>query len=310
MNSLSWERVRWCRRTLVTEVIAVFSMIQRRAIQRLLHMMMYCLCFLPRNLQNQFADTCMNLKVPLDYDNYTLGPTVVAFIRHEGNEPEYNQDIMINPGGPGGSGIEFLLGFAQETHNDYAFPLRYNLVSFDPRGMSRKRYLESQFEVVHSDDYYSMRNILAHAEAFGNYCTRAYNGTNARYAGTAAVAQDMLHFLNLHAMQPNQREQVVKLNFFGAIYGTHVGHMLLNGAEDVPDYYNGDHYGSIVQINEIVALFFERCYRDGTHCAFYQNDTSPAAMQARFDAVLKKLHNHPLALIRSPPLPPTTISWK
>jgi hypothetical protein len=46
--------------------------------------------------------------VPLDYTDRSIGNTTVAFIRLKapGNAP---QDILLNPGGPGGSGVHLFL---------------------------------------------------------------------------------------------------------------------------------------------------------------------------------------------------------
>lgn len=293
-----------------------------------------------------FASACVNLEVPLDYGDPTAGNTHIALIRHTGNEPESGEDILFNPGGPGVSGIDFFLRFARETHNNHIFPPKYNLVSFDPRGvgqsginvdcfvlnqqrinrgfgspgferpyfspqlaqLSREHYFDTQPQAVRSDDWYGMRNILSHAEAFGEYCTRAYNGSDARYAGTVAVAQDLLHFIKLRAVYQNKTIEEAKLNFFGLSYGSalgttfaalypqRVGFMILDGVEDVVDYYIGDHYGSITQLDAMVGEFFQHCYNAGSSCGFYKNDSSATALQARFDALLDALHDRPIAL--------------
>lgn len=49
--------------------------------------------------------TCVNLEVPLDYGQPEVGTTNVAFLRYEAVLQPALGDLIINPGGPGGSGV-------------------------------------------------------------------------------------------------------------------------------------------------------------------------------------------------------------
>ncbi len=78
---------------------------------------------------------CGTLTVPLDPEDPS-GETIelaVARSGSTGSERERIGSLVLNPGGPGGSGIEFLAGAAS------AFPEeltdKFDLVSFDPRGV-------------------------------------------------------------------------------------------------------------------------------------------------------------------------------
>jgi pimeloyl-ACP methyl ester carboxylesterase len=78
---------------------------------------------------------CATLEVPLDPDEPDADQTELALARQRstGSADERIGSLIINPGGPGGSGIEFLANGAA------AFPEsltdRFDLVSFDPRGV-------------------------------------------------------------------------------------------------------------------------------------------------------------------------------
>ena len=48
---------------------------------------------------------------------------------------DYLGPILFNPGGPGGSGVEMLAGYLGPVLRETLGP-RFDLVSFDPRGMS------------------------------------------------------------------------------------------------------------------------------------------------------------------------------
>jgi len=77
--------------------------------------------------------TCVNLEVPLDLDDPTVGSTNIAFIKHAAPVQPALGDMILNPGGPGGSGVGMVLGYERWR------PLlgqRYNLIGMDPRGVN------------------------------------------------------------------------------------------------------------------------------------------------------------------------------
>jgi pimeloyl-ACP methyl ester carboxylesterase len=49
--------------------------------------------------------------------------------------------IFCNPGGPGGSGVDFLQGLGRDLYSDEV-RARFDLVSFDPRGVARSTLLQ------------------------------------------------------------------------------------------------------------------------------------------------------------------------
>ena len=52
--------------------------------------------------------SCARLIVPLDYSDTTVGNTTIAYIKlSAAKQPA--QDILFNPGGPGGSGVQSVL---------------------------------------------------------------------------------------------------------------------------------------------------------------------------------------------------------
>ncbi len=80
---------------------------------------------------------CATLEVPVDPSEPDGSTTSIALARSAATGPagERIGSLILNPGGPGGSGLEFLAGAAS------AFPPaitdRFDLVSFDPRGVGR-----------------------------------------------------------------------------------------------------------------------------------------------------------------------------
>ncbi len=77
----------------------------------------------------------MRLKVPIDYSNEDGCKAALAVIKFPAQaDTEYKGTILINPGGPGGSGVSALTSAAPFAVS--VFGNQYDIVSFDPRGTS------------------------------------------------------------------------------------------------------------------------------------------------------------------------------
>jgi pimeloyl-ACP methyl ester carboxylesterase len=85
---------------------------------------------------------CGTVQVPLDHDNPT-GPTIsIAMVRLQAIDPARRiGSLFVNPGGPGGSGIDFVL-FAAALLAPPEVLARFDLVGFDPRGVGRSTALK------------------------------------------------------------------------------------------------------------------------------------------------------------------------
>ena len=81
---------------------------------------------------------CASLTVPIDYDDPTLGTIDLAVARRTARNPGKRvASLVVNPGGPGGSGVDMVLhGFGSDGLND-----RLDIVGWDPRGTNRSAAL-------------------------------------------------------------------------------------------------------------------------------------------------------------------------
>jgi pimeloyl-ACP methyl ester carboxylesterase len=80
--------------------------------------------------------TCAYLKVPIDYTNLELGTFKIALIKYKATKPEEKLgSIVVNPGGPGASGVDY--AYNAEYIFEKSVLKKYDLVGFDPRGISR-----------------------------------------------------------------------------------------------------------------------------------------------------------------------------
>ncbi len=77
-------------------------------------------------------------QVPLNYSSSDNETVVLAIIQYPSpllvNSTDYKGPLLFNPGGPGGSGVDYVL--EQGVHYSQMFQDQYDIVGFDPRGTS------------------------------------------------------------------------------------------------------------------------------------------------------------------------------
>ncbi|MFD9463324.1 alpha/beta hydrolase [Streptomyces sp. NPDC060027] len=165
---------------------------------------------------------CATLKVPLDWAE-PKGDTIgLALIRAKtsGEAGKRIGSLIFNFGGPGGSGVTTLPAFGK----DYAaLRTRYDLVSFDPRGVGRSagvkcendRQLDEYFQQdATPDDTAEQQELLRNTRTFNGACEKN-SGKVLPHVRTTDAARDM-----------DLMRQVLgddKLHYFGISYGTELG---------------------------------------------------------------------------------------
>ena len=88
-----------------------------------------------------FPFECGTVQVPLDYSNPGVGAISIAVIRLPAGDPAHKiGSIFFNPGGPGGSGVDLILGAGPFLYTE-ELRARFDLVGFDPRGIARSTAL-------------------------------------------------------------------------------------------------------------------------------------------------------------------------
>ncbi|MFI1439517.1 alpha/beta hydrolase [Streptomyces fructofermentans] len=165
---------------------------------------------------------CATLKAPLDWDDPDGDTIGLALIRAEssGAKDERIGSLIFNFGGPGGSGVTTLPAFGQ----DYTrLRTRYDLVSFDPRGVGRSdgvecednEQLDEYFQQDGTPDDAAERDtLLANTKNFNAAC-EDNSGKILPHVRTTDAARDM-----------DLMRQVLgddELHYFGISYGTELG---------------------------------------------------------------------------------------
>ncbi|MEU9144748.1 alpha/beta hydrolase [Streptomyces sp. NPDC048349] len=188
---------------------------------------------------------CSTMKAPLDYANPGSGQDVdIAVSRRPAGGPGKRLgSLVVNPGGPGGSGIGYLQAYAGIG---YPAPVRalYDMVSFDPRGVDRSSPVEcltgpamDKYTQVDQtpDDAAERGQLVAAFKEFAAGC-QARSQRILPHVATVDAARDMDL---LRAVLGDE-----KLTYVGASYGTflgatyadlfpdRVGRLVLDGAMD------------------------------------------------------------------------------
>ncbi|MCL2468000.1 MAG: alpha/beta hydrolase [Micrococcales bacterium] len=190
--------------------------------------------------ENNSKMQCAELTVPMDYANPGGETITIAVARYRAAKAIGS--VVINPGGPGGSGIDFVGRFRHEAGEQ----LRDNLdiVSFDPRGVQRSVPVQClpgpELDVFFATDVdpstpRGLAAAQASADMFGKACLEN-TGPVLGYIDTVSTARD------LDVLRAALREST--LTYLGFSYGTQlgatyaelfpkrVGRMVLDGAVD------------------------------------------------------------------------------
>ena len=165
--------------------------------------------------------TCSYLKVPIDYTNLKLGQFKISLIKYQATKPkERLGSIVVNPGGPGASGVDY--AYNAQYIFDKSVLEKYDLVGFDPRGVSRSdpiiclndKETDASYAADSKPD--SPAEFAAQTNASKVYAQKCMNNTKyVTHFSTADSARDMDL---LRAALGD-----AKLNFLGKSYGTYLG---------------------------------------------------------------------------------------
>lgn len=166
---------------------------------------------------------CGVVEVPIDHDDPGGGSIDLALIRQRatGSEDERIGSLLLNPGGPGGSGIEFLSSTASVFPEELS--RRFDLVSFDPRGVGESSPVrcisdETKSQNLEGDltprDDAQVAQALDEQRAILESCS-THAADLITHMSTADVASD------LDAIRAALGDE--KLTYMGFSYGTAIG---------------------------------------------------------------------------------------
>ncbi|KAL2426476.1 hypothetical protein ABEF95_007762 [Exophiala dermatitidis] len=209
---------------------------------------------------------CSRLLVPLDWQNSTTDKQVTLAVARlaakvDPSDPSFGGTIIVNPGGPGDSGVDKLRWSGAGIQEIVDGEKHFEILSFDPRGVHHTTPAavcfeddgdRSHFETVDvsagsvTDSASSLNTKWALAAGLGKLCSSTGggfwpDGTDIRqYVSTLQVAYDMRHLTEVIEEARNSSryevgvvreasQQILKtkpkplLNYWGFSYGTYLG---------------------------------------------------------------------------------------
>lgn len=274
-------------------------------------------CYRLRGLRARTTFECATVPVPLDHGDPSGGAIGIALVRIPAGDPTRRIGaVLTNPGGPGGSGVDFVLGFGPAAGDVWGpeVPARFDLVGFDPRGIGRSEQLrcfrsQRQFQrAVPPFAFPTTPDEVDRQQQFDRFfadqCVRRA-GAIRDHVSTANVARDM--DLLREALGDEE------LTYVGGSYGTYLGvtyanlfpervrALVLDGVLDPVAWANIE--GEIPSTTrlrsdegaaETLHRFFALCDAAGDECAL-----APSS-QERFDALAAALRAEPVDVPAGP----------
>jgi pimeloyl-ACP methyl ester carboxylesterase len=165
---------------------------------------------------------CGTLRVPLDYDHPSGDAIGIAVIRRPASDSAHRLgSLVVNPGGPGGSGIDYARSANQIVSP--ALLAQYDLVGFDPRGVGQSAPVAC-LDDPQTDAYVAVvpdpqtpaevSQVVSESRLFANEC-QARSAKLLAHVSTVDAARDMDVL--------RQALGDAKLTYLGKSYGTFLG---------------------------------------------------------------------------------------
>jgi pimeloyl-ACP methyl ester carboxylesterase len=225
---------------------------------------------------------CARMEVPLDWSNLSNPNKVAIAIARlpapvDADDPTFGGTIVLNPGGPGGSGITLVHDVGPWLQEIVNGEKHYELLSFDPRGvhyttptsacfgdsLSRQVFKVKNSALDSLDSAEGLNSKWAAMDGFGSLCaaeeaTSSGDGSNIRsYVSTRLVAQDMIAIVDRVDEHRRGSSLPIKRNTSSEEVATDgTNQHVINGAGQAVPLINywGFSYGTLLG-NTLVSLF-------------------------------------------------------
>jgi len=231
---------------------------------------------------NNTEARCGYIQVPLNWKKPEEGSIQIAVAINPAADPKNSPYLLMNPGGPGSSGHEWITDYLDslgtpELRNEY------NVVGFDPRGVGKSTavkcsssdeglykffYDQSPFEYGSEKD---LRYTKQSIKYFGEACLE-YTGELLGHIDTSSAAKDMDI---IRAVLGSE-----KLNYLGFSYGTllgatyasffpeNVGRFVLDGVVDPTSTPEQDSINQLVGFESAMRAYLKDCIENDSDCPF------------------------------------------
>jgi len=176
---------------------------------------------LPPARQSELTFSCAAVEVPLDYSDPSGRTIELELIKVHDSHNHSGNSLVVNPGGPGGSGVFAALSLSIELSERVLSS--FDIIGFDPRGVSLSTPItclsDTQKDALNAESF-DIRTASGFAAAkaadaqFAQACNSRYGAALADY-NTVQTAKDMDRIRQALGGQ--------QLNYLGFSYGTELG---------------------------------------------------------------------------------------
>ncbi|TFK65951.1 hypothetical protein BDN72DRAFT_173099 [Pluteus cervinus] len=256
---------------------------------------------------------CARLLVPLNYTDGSGEEAAIALIRVRSKLPvdslEYRGPVLFNPGGPGGSGVDFI----RDSGDGFARVLgpQFDIVGFDPRGVGRSIPTGKPFQTgAEMVLWKEQMNILdetedrvprawARAHIVGNL-VQQHAMSYLKHINTENTARDMLRITEAHGFS--------KLQYWGFSYGSILGstfasilpdkieRLIIDGVMDAEDYFSTLWSNNLIDAHKTMQSFYDGCYEAGPEgCPFYA--PSPDLIAQNLTSLYNSIRKKPVPVM-------------
>lgn len=252
---------------------------------------------------------CSTIVVPMDQFNSTVSLDKnfsIPLMRFRGRDGSPN--LLLNPGGPGVSGLEDLRERAAELRQIVGDSL--HLLSFDPRGIGGSRPLATCYPTEESshksprprshDVIHDSPELYAWTQNYVRACRDSTAGFG-RYVNTPQTAADMNSILDAIGQS--------HLFYWGFSYGTALGQtyatlfpsrvhrLIIDGVVDLHDWYESRFdFAGLEDAERALQGFFDECAAAGSACRLASPAASGRDLARHVKHLLQDLQAQPRAV--------------
>ena len=243
---------------------------------------------------------CAELRVPIDYEDLSVGTFRISVLRAAARDQDNRLgSIVVNPGGPGGSGVDYAYNAEYIFSPDITDV--YDVVGFDPRGVAQSEpiacFTSDELDAnlasdSKPDNEAEIAATLTDSKIFAEKC--AEKTEYLEHFTTSETARDM------DILRAALGE--TKLNYVGKSYGTYlgtlyaeifptkVGRFVLDGAVDPNIPMKDQNLAQAMGFDRALKAFVKDCLTE-SDCPF---TGTPAQAQATIIATLQAAATDPL----------------
>lgn len=165
---------------------------------------------------------CGSIQVPLDYKNPAAKSISLAIVRKPATDPAHRiGSLLVNPGGPGGSGIDYARSPGVVSA---AVAARFDIIGFDPRGVGQSTAVHCLSD-PEMDTFLNsppdpntpaqQTEVVNQSKFFAAQCAAKSSSSILPFVGTENAARDM----DIIRAVLGDKE----LYYLGKSYGTYLG---------------------------------------------------------------------------------------